>query len=90
MKCFVKAPIMSQSEAGLLRRFARAGDPDAFSEITRLYAGMVYGTCLFITGNQEHAAHAAQETFYHLLKNAHRITGSFGGVVAPGRCPSGD
>ena len=70
---------MSQSETSLLQRFVRAGDPEVFSEITRLYAGMVYGTCLRITGNQEHAADAAQETFYHLLKNATRITGSLGG-----------
>jgi RNA polymerase sigma-70 factor (ECF subfamily) len=71
--------MMGQSEAELLQRWAHAGDADAFSEITRLYAGMVYGTCLRITGNQEHAADAAQETFYDLLKHARRVTGSLGG-----------
>jgi RNA polymerase sigma-70 factor (ECF subfamily) len=71
--------LMSQEEASLLRRFVRSGDADAFSEISRLYAGTVYGTCLRVTGNQEQAADAAQETFYHLLKNPGRITGSLGG-----------
>ncbi len=71
--------MMSQREASLLRRLTQGNDADAFSEITRLYAGVVYGTCLRITGNQAQAADAAQETFYHLLKNAGRITGSLGG-----------
>ena len=75
----MNATIMRQDETRLLQRFARAGDPDALSEITRLHAGMVYGTCLRITRSPEHAADAAQETFLHLLKNAGRITGSLGG-----------
>ncbi len=77
--CVMKTTVEMQNDARLLRRLAQSGDPEAFSEITRLYTGMVYGTCLRITGSQEHAADAAQETFYHLLKHAGRITGSLAG-----------
>ncbi len=71
--------LTSQSqEADLLRRLVASGDPDAFSQITRCYSGMVYGTCLRITGDANQSADAAQETFFHLLKHANRITGSLG------------
>ncbi len=70
---------MTESEASLLRRFTQRGDADAFAQLTRLYSGMVYGTCLRITGNQEAAADAAQDTFFEFLKNARRVTGSLGG-----------
>lgn len=65
-------------ENALLRRLVKCGDAEAFSQMNRLYAGMVYGTCLRITGDAHHAADAAQETFFHLLKHADRIKGSLG------------
>ncbi len=71
--------MMTETETNLLRRFSQEGDADAFAQITRQYAGMVYGTCLRITGNQEEAADAAQDTFFQLLKNASQVTGSVGG-----------
>ena len=71
--------MMTEIEAGLLQRFLRARDAEAFAHITRRHAGMVYGTCLRITGNREAAADAAQETFFEFLKNASRVTGSVGG-----------
>src|ERR1043165_4130638 len=40
---------------------------------------MVYGTGLRITGDAHHAADVTQETFFQLLQNAGRITGSLGG-----------
>ncbi len=70
---------MSEHEAVLLRQFTRTGDAEAFSEITRRYAGLVYSTCLRVTGDAECARDATQETFFQLLKHAGRITGSLGG-----------
>lgn len=65
-----------ETEAALLRRFAQNGDAEAFSEIAHRHAGLVYGTCLRVTGDAQHAADLAQETFFQLLKNAGRITAS--------------
>ena len=70
---------MSQNESTLLRQFVQTGDAEAFSEITRRYAGLVYGTCLRVTGEAEHARDATQETFYQLLLSAGKVTGSLGG-----------
>lgn len=68
----------NETETLTLRRWIQTGDADAFSEISRLYAGMVYGTCLRITGDKDQAADAAQETFFQLLKSAGKVTGSLG------------
>ena len=69
----------TDTESSLLRRFRQAGDAEAFAQITRLYAGMVYGTCLRITGNQEAAADATQDTFFEFSKKARNVTGWLGG-----------
>jgi len=71
--------VMDESEASLLKRFQGGGDIDAFAQITRLYADMVYGTCVRITGDREAAADATQDTFFALLKSAGKVTGSLGG-----------
>src|SRR5512137_323780 len=70
---------MSENDALLLRRFADAGDPEAFAAIVRQYAGFVFGTCRRVLGNESAASDAAQETFFCLLKNANGVTGSLGG-----------
>jgi RNA polymerase sigma factor (sigma-70 family) len=70
---------MSNNELVLLQQFSRTGDAEAFSEITRRYAGLVYGTCLRVTGDVECARDATQETFFQLLKNAGQVSGSLGG-----------
>ena len=70
---------MSEHEMVLLRQFTETGDAEAFSEITRRYAGLVYGTCLRVTGDTECARDATQDTFFQLLKHAGRVTGSLGG-----------
>jgi RNA polymerase sigma-70 factor (ECF subfamily) len=70
---------MSEHEMVLLRQFTETGDAEAFSEITRRYAGLVYGTCLRVTGDAECARDATQDTFFQLLKHAGRVTGSLGG-----------
>ena len=67
---------MSDYEQILLQRFTRNGDAEAFSEIFRHNAGLVYGTCVRILTNSEQAADVTQETFFQLMQNAESITGS--------------
>ncbi len=64
---------MPNQEVMLLERYKRNGDAEAFSEIVRQYAGMVYGTCQRILGDPEQAADAAQETFFQLVKHADQV-----------------
>ena len=67
---------MSDYEQILLQRFTRNGDPEAFSELVRHNANLVYGTCVRILTNTEQAADVTQDTFFQLLRNAESITGS--------------
>jgi RNA polymerase sigma factor (sigma-70 family) len=67
---------MLDKEISLLRRFANKGDSEAFSEIVQRHAGLVYGACLRVLEDKTRAADVVQETFFHLYKNAGRITGS--------------
>lgn len=55
---------MFESESVLLQRFARTGDSEAFSELVRRYAGLVYGACLRILADKDRAADAVQDTFF--------------------------
>ena len=71
--------MICDQEASLLERFVRNQDPEAFALIARHYAGMVYGTCIRITGNEERAADVTQETFFHLVTHARQVNGSLGG-----------
>ncbi len=68
-----------ESDSGLLARYLESGDVDAFAQITQRYPGMVYRTCLRVTGNHEEADDATQDAFFDLLKNPRRVTGSLGG-----------
>ncbi len=70
---------MFESESVLLQRFAATGDAEAFSEIVRRHAGMVYGASLRVLSDADRAADATQETFFQLLQNASEITGSVSG-----------
>jgi len=67
---------MLESEVSLLRRFASKADSEAFSEIVRRHAGLVYGACLRVLEDKTRAADVVQETFFQLYKNAGHITGS--------------
>jgi RNA polymerase sigma-70 factor (ECF subfamily) len=64
---------MPNQEAILLERYKRYGDAEAFSEIVRQYAAMVFGTCQRILGDREQAADAVQETFFQLVKHAGQV-----------------
>jgi RNA polymerase sigma factor (sigma-70 family) len=71
--------MMAESESTLLRRFAAGEDAEAFAEIVRRYAGLVYGTCLRVLADTEQAADATQETFFQLTKKGGEIRGSLAG-----------
>jgi RNA polymerase sigma factor (sigma-70 family) len=70
---------MAETETVLLRRFAREGDAEAFAEIVRRHAGLVYGVALRILADVDRASDVAQETFLQLTKDAGAVTGSLGG-----------
>ncbi|MHC4336768.1 MAG: RNA polymerase sigma factor, partial [Planctomycetota bacterium] len=67
---------MLDKEISLLRRFANKGDAEAFSEIVRRHAGLVYGASLRVLEDKTRAADVVQETFFQLYKDAGHITGS--------------
>ncbi len=70
---------MAETEAVLLNRFTRTGDAEAFAEIIRRHAGLVYGAALRILADVDRASDVAQETFLQLTKDAHSVTGSLPG-----------
>lgn len=70
---------MAETEAVLLKRFARTGDAEAFAELTRRHAGLVYGAAWRILSDMDRASDVAQETFLQLTKDATRVTGSLPG-----------
>ena len=70
---------MVETEAVLLNRFTRTGDAEAFAEIIRRHAGLVYGAALRILADVDRASDVAQETFLQLTKDAHNVTGSLPG-----------
>jgi len=68
-----------EAELVLLRRFTRTGDAEAFREIVRRHAGLVYGAALRILQDVDRASDVAQETFLQLTKDAATVTGSLPG-----------
>jgi RNA polymerase sigma factor (sigma-70 family) len=72
----------------ILQDYISTRDGDAFAELVRRHAGMVFGTCRRVLGDQALAEDAAQETFLHLLRHPGEATGSLGGwlhAVAHGK-----
>ncbi len=70
---------MAETEAILLRRFACSGDAEAFAEIIRRYAGLVYSAALRVLTDVDRASDVAQDTFLQLAKDAGNVTGSLPG-----------
>ncbi len=68
-----------ETEIALLRRFAGTRDAEAFREIVRRHAGVVYGAALRILSDVDRASDVAQETFLQLTKDAGTVTGSLPG-----------
>ncbi len=54
---------MSPHDIALINRWNESKDPDAFAEIVRLYAALVYGACLRVLRNATDAEDVAQECF---------------------------
>lgn len=54
---------MDPSDQTLLNEWYQNGDAEAFHQITRRYAGLVYGTCRRILRNSNDAEDVAQECF---------------------------
>ena len=68
-----------ETDMSLLHRFADRGDEDAFSEIVRRYAGVVYCACHRVLRDRGWAEDVAQETFFRLVKCPDRVSHSLGG-----------
>jgi RNA polymerase sigma-70 factor, ECF subfamily len=71
--------ILPETDMSLLHRFADRGDEDAFSEIVRRYAGVVFCACHRVLRDRGWAEDVAQETFFRLVKCPDRVSHSLGG-----------
>jgi RNA polymerase sigma-70 factor (ECF subfamily) len=70
---------LPETDLSLLHRFADRGDEDAFSEIVRRYAGVVFCACHRVLRDRGWAEDVAQETFFRLVKCPDRVSHSLGG-----------
>ena len=57
-----------ENDFALLDRFANHGDEEAFAEIVRRYAGVVYATSYRVVQDRGRAEDVAQEVFFKLLR----------------------
>lgn len=67
---------MTENETILLQRFATRADADAFAELVRRYAQMVYSASWRILRHESDAADVTQQTFFELTRAANQISGS--------------
>lgn len=72
-------PPLPETDLSLLHRFAARGDEDAFSEIVRRYAGVVFSACHRVLRDKGWAEDVAQETFFRLVRNPDKVSHSLGG-----------
>jgi len=73
---------MSYAQASdmiLLREFTEKGDQQAFCEIVRRYAGMVFAVCRRILNDRARAEEVSQETFFRLMTRPQSVSQSVGG-----------
>ena len=70
---------MSPAEQSLLQRWTDHRDAEAFAELVKRYAGLVYGTCRRILRNDSEAEDVAQECFLKLAQSRRLSIGSLGG-----------
>ena len=66
------ASAQETSDLELLRAYAQSRDAQAFAELVRRYAAMVYGTALRVTGSKADAADVSQECFLALATESRR------------------
>ena len=67
---------MAENEFILLRRFAANGDAEAFAEIVKQHASLVYSVCLRVLKDKDIASDIVQDTFLQLVRDAAKITDS--------------
>jgi RNA polymerase sigma factor (sigma-70 family) len=70
---------MAENETVLLERFSTRADADAFAELVRRYAQMVYSASWRILRHESDAADVTQQTFFELTRAAGQISGSLAG-----------
>src|SRR5215218_4514618 len=63
------------SDAELLDAFRRTGDAEAFADLMRRHAPMVFGVCGRALRNRADAEDACQATFLVLVRNVRRVEG---------------
>lgn len=61
---------MSSSDLALLQRWCAERDAEAFAEVAKRHAGMVFGVCRRVLGNETDAEDIAQECFVALAQSA--------------------
>jgi RNA polymerase sigma factor (sigma-70 family) len=69
----------TQSDLILLRRFAEHGDHEAFAQLARRHAGLVYATCRRVLGDRERAEEVSQEIFFRLVQAPQSVKRSVAG-----------
>ena len=67
---------MAETDMTLLGRYAANRDAEAFAELIRRYAGMVYGTCLRVLGSEADAEDVTQDCFLELARTAGKVRGA--------------
>jgi len=68
----------AEADLDLIKRYADAGDPDAFAEIVRRHTAMVYHTCLRVLHDRGMAEDASQDTFFRLMRAPATVNRSLG------------
>jgi RNA polymerase sigma factor (sigma-70 family) len=68
-----------ENDFALLDRFANHSDEEAFAEIVRRYAGVVYATSYRVVQDRGRAEDVAQEVFFKLLRKPQSVSQSLGG-----------
>jgi RNA polymerase sigma factor (sigma-70 family) len=71
--------IAADNDFALLDRFSHDGDEEAFAEIVKRYAGVVYATSFRVTHDRGRAEDVSQEVFFKLLRKPQSVTQSLGG-----------
>ncbi|HEV8377956.1 MAG TPA: RNA polymerase sigma factor, partial [Tepidisphaeraceae bacterium] len=68
-----EALVSDQSDLGLLRHYASSRDAQAFAELVRRHAGLVFAVARRLTGNPQDAEDIAQTCFMEMAKKASSI-----------------
>ncbi len=81
--------LTAEPDLDLIKRYASAGDPDAFAEIVRRHTAMVYHTCVRVLHDRALAEDVSQDTFFRLMQSPATVNRSLGAwlhTTATRRC----